>query len=113
VNFLRMSELALAGQRVLIREDLNVPVSDGKITSDARLGAALPTIREAVAAGAKVMLISHLGRPHEGEYQEEFSLAPVAKRLSRMLGLKVRLEKDWLDGVSIEDGEVVLCENVL
>ena len=112
MNFLRMSELDLAGQRVLIREDLNVPVSDGKVTSDARLGAALPSIRMAVAAGAKVMLMSHLGRPHEGEYQEEFSLAPVAKRLSSMLGLKVRLEKDWLDGLSIEAGEVVLCENV-
>ena len=112
MNFLRMNELDLAGQRVLIREDLNVPVSDGNITSDARLGAALPTIRLAAAAGAKVMLISHLGRPKEGQYQEEFSLAPVAKRLSSMLGLKVRLEKKWLDGVSIEDGEVVLCENV-
>lgn len=112
MNFLRMSELDLAGQRVLIREDLNVPISDGNVTSDARLGAALPTIRMAVAAGAKVMLMSHLGRPPEGEYQEEFSLAPVAKKLSCMLGLKVRLEKDWLDGVSIEAGEVVLCENV-
>lgn len=112
MNFLHMSELDLAGQRVLIREDLNVPISDGKVTSDARLGAALPTIRMAVAAGAKVMLMSHLGRPHEGEYQEVFSLAPVAKKLSSMLGLKVRLEKDWLDGVSIEAGEVVLCENV-
>ncbi|MCH9026304.1 MAG: phosphoglycerate kinase [Proteobacteria bacterium] len=112
MNFLRMSELDLAGQRVLIREDLNVPISDGNVTSDARLGAALPTIRMAVAAGAKLMLISHLGRPREGEYQEEFSLAPVAKRLSSMLGLKVRLEKDWLDGLSIDDGEVVLCENV-
>ncbi len=112
MNFLRMNELDLAGQRVLIREDLNVPVSDGNITSDARLGAALPTIRLAAAAGAKVMLISHLGRPKEGQYQEEFSLAPVAKRLSSMLGLKVRLERKWLDGVSIEDGEVVLCENV-
>ena len=112
MNFLCMNELDLAGQRVLIREDLNVPVSDGNVTSDARLGAALPTIRLAAAAGAKVMLISHLGRPKEGEYQEEFSLAPVAKRLSSMLGLKVRLEKKWLDGVSSEDGEVVLCENV-
>ena len=72
MNFLRMSELDLAGQRVLIREDLNVPISDGNVTSDARLGAALPTIRMAVAAGAKVMLMSHLGRPPEGEYQEEF-----------------------------------------
>ncbi len=112
MNFLRMNELDLAGQRVLIREDLNVPISDGIVTSDARLGAALPTIRMAVAAGAKLMLISHLGRPREGEYQEEFSLAPVAKKLSSMLGLKVRFEKDWLDGLSIEDGEVVLCENV-
>ena len=112
MNFLRMNELDLAGQRVLIREDLNVPISDGIVTSDARLRAALPTIRMAIAAGAKLMLISNLGRPREGEYQEEFSLAPVAKKLSSMLGLKVRLEKDWLDGLSIEDGEVVLCENV-
>ncbi len=112
MNFLCMSELDLAGQRVLIREDLNVPVSDGNVTSDARLGAALPTIRMAVGAGAKIILISHLGRPQEGEYQEEFSLAPVAKRLSSMLGLKIRLEKDWLDGVDVDDGNVVLCENV-
>ena len=94
MNFLRMNELDLAGQRVLIREDLNVPISDGIVTSDARLRAALPTIRMAIAAGAKLMLISHLGRPREGKYQEEFSLAPVAKKLYSMLGLKVRLEKD-------------------
>ena len=112
MNFLRMSDLDLGGQRVLIREDLNVPISDGEISSDARLSAALPTIRLAVGAGAKVMVVSHLGRPQEGRYQEEFSLAPVAKKLSSMLGCKVRLEKDWLDGVSIADGEVVLCENV-
>ena len=104
MNFLRMSDLDLGGQRVLIREDLNVPISDGEICSEARLSAALPTIRLAIDAGAKVMLISHLGRPQEGRYQEEFSLAPVAKKLSSMLGCKVRLEKDWLVGVSIADG---------
>jgi phosphoglycerate kinase len=107
-----MGDLDLAGKRVLIREDLNVPVIDGKVTSDARLSAALPTIQKALAAGANVMLMSHLGRPEEGRYQEEFSLAPIAKRLSCMLGIKIRLEKDWLDGVAVKQGEVVLCENV-
>ncbi len=112
MKLLQMGDLDLAGKRVLIREDLNVPVIDGKVTSDARLSAALPTIQKALAAGANVMLMSHLGRPEEGRYQEEFSLAPIAKRLSCMLGIKIRLEKDWLDGVAVKQGEVVLCENV-
>ncbi len=108
-----MSDLDLAGKRVLIREDLNVPVKDGKVTSDARIRASLPTIKMAAEAGAKVMLMSHLGRPTEGEYADEFSLAPVAADLSAKLGKEVRLVKDYLDGgFDVADGEVVLLENV-
>ncbi|MEO7773473.1 MAG: phosphoglycerate kinase [Steroidobacteraceae bacterium] len=109
---LRMSDLDLAGKRVLIREDLNVPVKDGEVTSDARIRAALPTIRAAVEQGARVMLMSHLGRPEEGKYEEQYSLAPVAARLSSLLGKSVPLVKDWLDGVEVAPGSVVLCENV-
>lgn len=113
MSVIKMSDLDLAGKRVLIREDLNVPVKDGKVTSDARIRASLPTIKMAAAAGAKVMLMSHLGRPTEGEYAEEFSLAPVAANLSEKLGTEVRLVKDYLDGgVEVADGEVVLLENV-
>jgi len=107
-----MSELDLAGKRVLIREDLNVPVKDGKVTSDTRIRASIPTIDMARRAGAKVMLMSHLGRPTEGEYAAEFSLRPVAEHLSSILGESVRLVEDWLDGVELDDGEVVICENV-
>ena len=107
-----MTDLDLAGKRVLIREDLNVPVKNGKVTSDVRIQASLPTIQHAVTAGAKVMLMSHLGRPTEGEYAEEYSLQPVATHLSGLLGQDVRLVKDWLDGVEVAEGEVVLCENV-
>ena len=109
---LRMNELDLAGKRVLIREDLNVPVQNGQVTSDARIRASLPTIVAAQKAGARVMLMSHLGRPEEGVPAEEFSLAPVAARLSELLGRKVRFESDWLNGVKCEPGEVVLLENV-
>ncbi len=109
---LKMADLALGGKRVLIREDLNVPVKDGRVTSDARIRAALPTIRLALEAGAKVMVLSHLGRPTEGEYAEEFSMAPVAARLSELLGRPVPLVKDYLDGVNLEAGQLVLCENV-
>jgi len=109
---LRMTDLDLRGKRVLIREDLNVPVQDGVVTSDARIRASLPTIQHARNAGARVLLMSHLGRPEEGVYDEEFSLAPVAKRLEELLGVKVRLEKDWLGGVEVAAGEVVLLENV-
>ena len=112
MDVIRMQDLELAGQRVLVREDLNVPVEDGKVSSDARIRAALPTIRLAVEQGAAVMLMSHLGRPKEGEYDARFSLAPVAERLSELLGQPVRLERDWLDGVELEPGEIVLCENV-
>lgn len=112
MNFKRMTDLDLAGKRVLIREDLNVPVKDGKVTSDARIRASLPTIEHALKAGAKVMLMSHLGRPTEGEYADEFSLQPVAEHLGGLLGRDVPLVKDWLDGVEVADGQVVLCENV-
>src|SRR5688500_11320652 len=109
---LRMTDLDLRDRRVLIREDLNVPVQDGVVTSDARIRASLPTIQHARQAGARVLVMSHLGRPEEGVYNEEFSLAPVAKRLAELLGVKVRLEKNWLDGVECAVGEVVLLENV-
>jgi phosphoglycerate kinase len=108
----RMVDLDLSGKRVLIRQDLNVPVKNGKVTSDIRIQASVPTIEKALTAGAAVMLLSHLGRPVEGQYDEESSLKPVAERLSSLLGKPVRLEKDWLDGITIKPGEVVLCENV-
>ena len=107
-----MSDLDLAGRRVLVREDLNVPVRDGEVASDARLRAALPTLRQAAEAGARVMVMSHLGRPKEGAPDPESSLAPVARRLGELLGREVRLVADWLDGVDVEAGEIVLCENV-
>jgi phosphoglycerate kinase len=112
MDLIRMEDLDLAGRRVLIREDLNVPVDEGKVGSDARIRAALPTIRQALEKGAAVLLMSHLGRPKEGAFDAQFSLAPVADRLGELLGRTVRLERDWLDGVRIEPGEVVLCENV-
>jgi len=112
MTILKMNELDLRNKRVLIREDLNVPVKDGKVSSDARIRAALPTIKAALEGGARVMLMSHLGRPTEGEYDESQSLTPVAERLTELLGRKVRLEKDWIDGVDVAEGEVVLCENV-
>ncbi|MGZ8189880.1 MAG: phosphoglycerate kinase [Methylococcaceae bacterium] len=108
----RMVDLDLAGKRVLIRQDLNVPIKNGKVTSDIRIQASVPTIEKALAAGAAVMVLSHLGRPEEGQYDEESSLKPVAERLSELLGKPVRLEKDWLNGLSVSPGEVVLCENV-
>ncbi|MDT8879398.1 phosphoglycerate kinase [Halomonas saccharevitans] len=113
MNVRKMTDLDLSGQRVLIREDLNVPVKHGKVTSDARLRASLPTINAALEAGARVMLMSHLGRPTEGEPAEEFSLAPVADHLGELLGRPVRLVAAYLDGeVEVADGEVVLLENV-
>lgn len=107
-----MQDINLSGKRVLIREDLNVPIKDGKVSSDARIRASLPTIQQAHAAGAMVMVMSHIGRPTEGEYDEAFSLQPVAEHLSTLLGQPVRLEKDWIDGVSGEAGDIILCENV-
>ena len=107
-----MLNLDLSGKRVLIREDLNVPIKDGVVTSDARIRAALPTIQAALSAKAHVLVMSHLGRPEEGKFSEEFSLAPVAKRLTQLLGVPVALKRDWLEGVSVAAGEVVLLENV-
>ena len=112
MSFLRMEELNLADNRVLIREDFNVPVEAGEVTSDKRIVAALPTIRMALERGAAVMLMSHLGRPTEGQFEERFSLAPVARCLSDHLGQEVELVRDWLDGVEVHPGDVVLCENV-
>jgi phosphoglycerate kinase len=112
MTYLRMENLDLAGKRVLIREDLNVPVSDGRVTSDARIRAALPTIHMALEKGAAVIILSHLGRPVEGEPDPQFSLQPVAKRLGELLGREVRLQSKWLGGVEISPGEIVLCENV-
>nr|WP_221265761.1 phosphoglycerate kinase [Oleiagrimonas soli] len=106
-----MSDLDLRGKRVLIREDLNVPLQDGRITSTQRLQAALPTLRAARDAGAKVMVLSHLGRPKEGTFDEAASLAPVAAWLGEALGAPVRLQRDYLDGVDVAEGEVVLLEN--
>ncbi|MDD9893643.1 MAG: phosphoglycerate kinase [Gammaproteobacteria bacterium] len=112
MNFVRMSDLDLAGKRVMIRLDLNVPIEDGQITSDARIKASLPSVKMALEAGAKVILLSHLGRPSEGEFEQQASLGPVARRLTAELGVAVRLQRDWLEGFDQEDGEVVLCENV-
>lgn len=112
MSIIKMSDLDLAGKRVLIRQDLNVPLKDGAIADDTRIKASLPTIKLALEAGAKVMLMSHLGRPTEGEYADEFSLVPVASYLSNLLGQDVQLENNWLNGVDVAAGEVVLCENV-
>jgi phosphoglycerate kinase len=108
----RMSDLALEGRRVLIRQDLNVPIRDGEVTSTARIDAALPTLQAALDAGAAVLVMSHLGRPVEGEPAAEFSLAPVARCLSDKLGRSVPLADNWLDGVDVDPGQIVLCENV-
>lgn len=107
-----MQDQELGGKRVLIREDLNVPLKDGQVTSDTRIRAALPTIRAARDAGAAVIVMSHLGRPKEGQYDPAFSLAPVADYISELLGSPVALAKDWLDGVNVAAGDVALCENV-
>jgi phosphoglycerate kinase len=112
MKVLRMTDTDLRGKRVLIREDLNVPISNGVVTSDARIRASLPTIRYALDQNAKVFILSHLGRPEEGVYAEEFSLAPVAAKLSELLGKPVALRKDWLSGVDTPPGTAVLCENV-
>ena len=108
---LRMSDLDLSGKRVLIREDLNVPVADGKVTSEQRILAALPTLRAALDQNAAVMVTSHLGRPKEGVFSEADSLAPVAQRLSELLGRPVPLKRDWVDGVEVAPGDIVLLEN--
>lgn len=109
---LKMTDLDLSGKRVLIRQDLNVPIKNGEVSSDKRIIASLPSILYAINAGAKVMITSHLGRPNAGEFDKNFSLEPVANHLSELLGQSVRLESNWLDGVEIEVGEVILFENV-
>ena len=111
MSVIKMTDLDLAGKRVLIRADLNVPVKDGKVTSDARIVATLPTIKLALEKGAKLMITSHLGRPTEGEYNEEFSLLPVVNYLKDALSCPVRLAKDYLDGVDVAAGELVVLEN--
>jgi phosphoglycerate kinase len=112
MSILKMTDLDLAGKRVLIRQDLNVPVKDGKVSSDARIKASLPTLQFAINAGAKVMVMSHLGRPTEGEYAQEYSLKPVVDYLANTLDCPVRLEKDYLHGVDVNVAEVVVLENV-
>jgi phosphoglycerate kinase len=112
MSIIKMTDLALADQRVLIREDLNVPMQDGKITSDARLRAALPTLKHALDAGAKVIVMSHLGRPSEGTFSDELSLKPVADYLAAALNYPVRLVNDHQNGVEVGRGELVLLENI-
>ncbi|ADZ93221.1 phosphoglycerate kinase [Marinomonas mediterranea] len=112
MTVIKMTDLDLENKRVLIREDLNVPVKEGKVTSDARIRAALPTIKAALEANAKVIVMSHLGRPTEGEYAQEFSMQPVADHLGGLLGQEVPLVKDWLDGVDVEAGQLIIVENV-
>ena len=109
---LKMTDLSLKNKTLMIREDFNVPIHNGKITSDARILAALPTIEFAKEAGAKILLVSHLGRPTEGEFNAEFSMQPVADHLSKLLKQKVHVIKDWLDGVDLQPGEIALAENV-
>lgn len=112
MTVLKMTDLDLKGKRVLIREDLNVPVKDGKVTSDVRIRASLPTIQHALEAGAKVIVMSHLGRPTEGEYAEEFSMQPVADHLADLLGRDVDVVKDFRVGIELADGELALLDNV-
>ncbi len=113
MSVIKMTDLDLKGKRVLIREDLNVPIVDGEVGDDTRIRASLPTMQKAMEAGAKVQVCCHLGRPTEGEYDEKFSLAPVARHLSRILGKEVRLIKDYLDNApEVADGELVLLENI-
>jgi len=111
MQLLKMSDVDLRGKRVLIRVDFNVPIHDGRIGDDTRIRAALPGVRQALAQGARVMLASHLGRPAEGQFNAKESLAPVARRLSELLGEEVPLKRDWLEGVTVAPGEAVLLEN--
>lgn len=111
MTIVRMTDLDLSGKRVLIRQDLNVPVEAGKVTSDQRITASLPTLRAALDAGAAVMVMSHLGRPKEGAWSEADSLSPVAARLSELLGIEVPLVRDWVEGVDVAPGQLVLLEN--
>jgi phosphoglycerate kinase len=111
MSILRMTDLDLAGKRVLIRQDLNVPIENGRVTSDQRIVASIPTLEAALDAGAAVMVMSHLGRPKEGQWSEADSLAPVAKRLGELLGREVPLVRDYLDGIDVAPGQLVLLEN--
>ncbi|MGE8212067.1 MAG: phosphoglycerate kinase, partial [Stenotrophomonas sp.] len=112
MSIVRMTDLDLSGKRVLIRQDLNVPIDEnGRITSEQRITASLPTLKLALEKGAAVLVTSHLGRPKEGVWTEADSLAPVAKRLSELLGVDVPLVKDWVDGVDVAPGQIVLLEN--
>ena len=112
MQFKRLSDFDLKGKRVFIRADLNVPVKDGRVTSDARITASMPTIEHCLKAGARIMVTSHLGRPEEGVFSEENSLKPVADVISAKLGRPVRLVRDWVDGgFDVAEGEVVLLEN--
>lgn len=111
MTILRMTDLDLSGRRVLIRQDLNVPIEDGQITSEQRIVASVPTLRQALDQGAAVIVMSHLGRPREGEWSEEDSLEPVAERLTALLGVKVPLVRDWENGVKVAPGHVVMLEN--
>src|SRR5437773_3127609 len=111
MKFKRMSDVDLRGKRVFIRADLNVPLEDGRITDDTRIRASVPGIKQALERGAAVMVTSHLGRPTEGELKPEDSLAPVARRLAELLGREVPLVKDWVNGVDVKPGQVVLLEN--
>lgn len=108
----KMSDLVLKGKRILIREDFNVPLKNGEVTSDLRIRAALPTIKQALKAGGKIMLMSHLGRPNEGSFDEAFSLAPVAATLSKLLDMEVPLIHNWIDGVNMGSNQIVMLENV-
>lgn len=112
MTILQMKDQDLRGKRLLIRQDLNVPIKDGLVRNDARIVASIPTIKRALKQGAKVILMSHLGRPVEGEYDPNYSLQPVATRLQQLLNIEVRLADNWLDGIELQDGKIVLCENV-
>lgn len=112
MTIINMTDLDLSNKRVLIREDLNVPIKHGEIVSDLRIRAAIPTIKAALDVNAAVLVLSHLGRPSEGGFDDDLSLAPVARRLSELLGQEVALASDWVDGVKVAPGEIVLCENV-
>jgi len=112
MSVIKMIDLDLSGKRVLIRQDLNVPLKNGAVSDDTRIRASLPTIQKALESGAKVMIMSHLGRPTEGEYTDEYSLAPVAAYMGELLGKEVKLVKDYLNGVALADGEVAILENV-
>lgn len=111
-DLLKIYELDLSDKRVLIREDYNVPIKNGKVEDDTRIRASLPTLNQCLEAGAKIIIVSHLGRPREGEYDDRFSLAPVAKCLSKLLGKEVPLIKNWINGIEFGNQDIALCENV-